>query len=137
MAGAWGTSELLAACCGPAVKLWNPVSADKAQQAETKLNEGTTVHALDWSSNNKVLAVAGEKAQVSMYGNGQMIGQIPNLPTPSIDGITSVRFGSDSKRMVIGCKNRSLHVLDLRQQVSELAHEHADTTAGQVPPVPV
>ena len=44
---AWNTSELLAACCGAAVKVWSPFSAEPRR--EVKVNEGTEVHALDWS----------------------------------------------------------------------------------------
>ena len=106
---------MLAACCGPTIKLWNPTVSGK--EKEIKISEGTMVYALDWSTNNRVLAAAGDKAQVSMYNSGQRIGQIPNLISPSIDSITCLRFSNDSKKMVFGCKNRSMHILDLRQQV--------------------
>jgi WD40 repeat protein len=116
---AWNSSELLSACCGATVKVWNPIQADRF--GEVKLNEGTPVYTLDWSTNNKVLAVAGDKPQVSMYGNGQLIGQVPAIISPNLDGVTCMRFGSDSKRMILGCKNRFLHILDLRNQVRRQA----------------
>ena len=110
---AWNTSELLAACCGAAVKVWSPFSAEPRR----KVNEGTEVHALDWSGNNKVLAVAGDKAQISMLGGGKVIGCVPEAIDPSLSGIISMRFSADSKKLAIGCANRMLHIRDLRSQV--------------------
>lgn len=112
---AWNTSELLAACCGAAVKVWSPISAEPRR--EVKLSEGTDVHALDWSGNNKVLAVAGDKAQITMVGGGKVIGYVPEAIDPSLSGITAMRFSADSKKLAIGCANRTVHIRDLRSQV--------------------
>ncbi|KAI8471094.1 MAG: WD40-repeat-containing domain protein [Monoraphidium minutum] len=111
---AWNTSELLAACSGTTVKVWSPVSAEPRR--EVKINEGTEVHALDWSGNNKVLAVAGDKPQITMVGGGKVIGYVPEAIDASLSGVTAMRFSADSKKLAIGCANRTLHIRDLRSQ---------------------
>jgi hypothetical protein len=146
------SGDLLAACCGGAVKVWSPASgandANAVDGARLPAAAGSlAVAALDWSANNKVLAVAGDRPQVLMYGGGQLIGQVPAAGAPASSlggasaassavtaattttttpsaagllplagGITALRFGSDSKRMIVGCRSRAVHVLDLRQQ---------------------
>jgi hypothetical protein len=146
------SGDLLAACCGGAVKVWSPendnANAANADGARLPTADPTAASssavALDWSANNKVLAVAGDRPQVLMYGGGQLIGQVPAAGAatsagggnpssaasaltaagtataqggPALTGnITALRFGSDSKRMVVGCRSRAVHVLDLRQQ---------------------
>jgi WD40 repeat protein len=117
MAGieAWNTSELLAACCGTTVKVWSPAAAEPRH--EVKLSEGADVHALDWSGNNKVLAIAGDKPQITMVGGGKVIGCVPEGVEPGLAGISAIKFSGDSKKLVVGCANRALHVRDLRSQV--------------------
>lgn len=112
---AWNTSELLAACCGATVKVWSPISQE--QRREVKISEGTDVHALDWSGNNKVLAVAGDKPQIAMVGGGKVIGYVPEVVEPELNGILAMKFSADSKKLAIGCSNRALHIRDLRSQV--------------------
>jgi WD40 repeat protein len=119
MTAEWSPTGQLSACCGPTVKIWTPGAQDGSR--ERKINEGTPVYAVDWSTNNKVLAVAGDKAQVSMYSGSTVIGQVPTVVNPHIDTITCMRFSHSSKKMVIGCKNRTMHILDLRQQVGNPA----------------
>ncbi|KIZ05202.1 hypothetical protein MNEG_2756 [Monoraphidium neglectum] len=111
---AWNTSELLAACCGAAVQVWAPLSADPRR--DVAIDEAAGVSALDWSGNNKVLAVAGDKAQITMVGGGKVIGYVPEVPEASLSGVTAMRFSADSKRLAIGCTNRALHIRDLRSQ---------------------
>jgi hypothetical protein len=112
---AWNTSELLAACCGSTIKVWSPMQPD--QRREVKLAEGAATNALDWSGNNKVLAVAGDKAQITMVGGGKVIGYVPEAPEPNLGGILALKFSGDSKKLAIGCGNRLLHIRDLRSQV--------------------
>ncbi|GBF92692.1 hypothetical protein Rsub_05061 [Raphidocelis subcapitata] len=116
MAGieAWNTSELLAACCGSTVKIWSPAAAEPRR--EVKLSEGADVHALDWSGNNKVLAIAGDKPQITMVGGGKVIGSVPEGVEPGLAGIAAIKFSGDSKKLVVGCANRTLHIRDLRTQ---------------------
>jgi WD40 repeat protein len=148
------SGDLLAACCAGAVQVWRPSSngaaADEARLPSSADASPSSAVALDWSANNKVLAVAGDRAQVCMYGGGQLIGQVPaagaatsataaaatgacgpssgasaathqsapasSSSIPLTGGITALRFGGDSKRMIVGCRSRAVHVLDLRQQ---------------------
>jgi hypothetical protein len=124
----WNTSELLAACCGGAVKVWGAAAADARR--EVHLSEGAPVAALDWSGNNKVLAVAGDKAQVTMVGGGKVIGYVPEAPEPGLAGITAMRFSADSKKLAIGCANRALHIRDLRSQVGAAAAAPRGVTGG-------
>ena len=112
---AWNTSELLAACCGSAVKVWSPAAPDTRH--EVALDEGAPVAALDWSGNNKVLAAAGAKPQITMIGGGRVIGYVPEAPEPGLAGISALKFSADSKKLAIGCANRALHIRDLRSQV--------------------
>jgi len=112
---AWNTSELLAACCGSTVKVWSPVSQE--QRREVEVSEDAATRALDWSGNNKVLAVAGDKAQITMVGGGKVIGYVPEAPEATLSGILTVKFSGDSKKLAIGCSNRLLHIRDLRSQV--------------------
>lgn len=109
---AWNTSELLAACCGAAVKVWSPAGARR----EVSLSEPAPAAALDWSGNNKVLAVAGERPQITMVGGGKVIGYVPEAPEAGLGGVLAMKFSGDSKKLAVGCANRALHIRDLRSQ---------------------
>lgn len=65
----------------------------------------------------QVLAVAGDRSQITMVGGGKVIGYVPEAPEAGLGGITAMKFSGDSKKLAIGCSNRSLHVRDLRSQV--------------------
>ena len=120
MAPQWAAPDMLAACCGSTVKLWSTAqAADKpgvlALEERGKLAEGAAVRALDWSSNNKVLAVAGDKGQIGMWSQGQCMGGLPEAGSEAVDALTAIRFASDSKRVALGCRNGALHVMDMRK----------------------
>eukprot|EP00775_Hariotina_reticulata_P001741 gene1741-2082_t len=72
----------VAAACGAVVKVWDPSEPDKG----IKLFEGTSVYTVSFSPNNKVLAVGGDKCQVSLYsstpqpGGDRMVAQLPTVP---------------------------------------------------------
>jgi hypothetical protein len=77
-----------------------------------------------------VLAVAGDKAQITMVGGGKVIGYVPEVPEASLSGVTAMRFSADSKRLAIGCANRALHIRDLRSQVGRVGAEDGSITTG-------
>lgn len=119
MAGlSWGLPEVIAAGCGPVVKVWAPTEPKQA----IKLNEGTPVYAVDLSHNNRVLAVGGDKGQASLYsGKGASVqtgapgvGNIPRIPDDSADAITCIKFAPSDSSLVMGCKNGLVHVWGLK-----------------------
>lgn len=118
---AWNTSELLAACCGPTVKVWPAApAADGAADGRGKdfrIADAADVAALDWSGNNKVLALAGDRPQITMVGGGRVIGHVPEAPEAALAGVLCMRFSGDSKKLALGCANRTLRIRDLRSQV--------------------
>lgn len=119
----WGLLEVVAAGCGPVVKLWAP---SEPQQA-IKINEGTPVYGLDFSSNNRVLAVAGEKGQAVLYsGKGAAVntgcspvGQMPRNPEENTDSITCIKFAPDDTNLIGGCRNGRVHIWSLKDEVRD------------------
>jgi WD40 repeat protein len=116
-------SEYLAACCGRAVLLWSPLQG--TGQACDTVNEGSEVYTLDWSNNNKVLAVGGARSQLHVYRGDTRapIAYLPDPPNSYIDVITCMRFGSDSRKIALGCKNRTMVFIDLKQQRNPVSRD--------------
>jgi WD40 repeat protein len=72
----------IAAACGAVVKVWDPSNPN----TEVKIFEGTSVYAVAFNVNNKILAVGGDKCQVSLYScapqpdGDRKIAQLPPVP---------------------------------------------------------
>lgn len=121
----WGLLEVIAAGCGPVVKLWAP---SEPQQA-IKINEGTEVYDVGFSHNNRVLAIAGEKGQCSLYSSKgaavntgcQPVGQIPRNLQENTDTIMCIKFAPDDSCLIGGCRNGLVHVWSLKDEVSKCA----------------
>lgn len=120
MSSAWGLQDIVSAACGPVVKLW---SAQQPQDRTLKFNEGTDVHSLAFSHNNKVLAVAGDGGRVQLY-SGSRDGAITNVgQLPADRGellparVTAVRFAPNDGHLVGGCEDGTLHIWSLRAEV--------------------
>jgi WD40 repeat protein len=122
--------EQLAACCGPSVRSWEP---SQLQKPAVRLNEGVPVRALSWSNNNKVLAVAGDKSEISMYTSGSTVPLGPGIMLNGVDSVTCLHLGS--KKLVAGCSDNTVQIVDLRNgvrvsmlmgpQLSPQRHTHA------------
>lgn len=118
----WGLPEVVAAGCGPVVKLWAPADPKHA----IKLNEGTPVYCLDFSHNNRVLTVAGEKGQAILYsGKGASVatgaanvGNVPRAPDAGADSITCIKFAPNDSYLLGGCRNGLVHIWSLKEEVS-------------------
>lgn len=119
----WGLLEVIAAGCGPVVKLWAPTEPQQA----LKINEGTPVYCLDFSHNNRVLAVAGEKGQAILYsGKGAAVatgcspvGTIPRVPCETADSVTCIKFAPNDSYLLGGCRNGLVHIWSLKDEVRE------------------
>eukprot|EP00879_Flechtneria_rotunda_P025888 GHRR01027543.1.p1 GENE.GHRR01027543.1~~GHRR01027543.1.p1 ORF type:complete len:752 (+),score=310.10 GHRR01027543.1:1196-3451(+) len=116
-AGVWAVTDCVAAACGTVVKVWSP----NDPKNEIKIFEGTNVYSMDFSRNNKVLAVAGDKGQVALYSNNlqgasgdRCVGHTPSIPDPDIDCITCVRFAPTGAHLVCGTKEGPVHIFALR-----------------------
>lgn len=104
------------------VKLWNP---SEPQQA-ISIYEGTAVYSLDFSHNNRVLAVAGEKGQAVLYGGKgaavgtgcEPVGTIPRVPSETADSVTCLKFAPNDSYLLGGCRNGLLHIWSLKDDVS-------------------
>lgn len=111
---------MIAAGCGPVVKLWAPADPQHA----IKLNEGTPVYCLDFSHNNRVLSVAGEKGQANLYsGKGASVatgaaavGNIPRAPDEGADSITCIKFAPNDSFLLGGCMNGLVHIWSLKEE---------------------
>jgi WD40 repeat protein len=111
-------SEMIAAGCGPVVKMWAPSDPHKA----IKLNKGTSVYCLDFSHNNKVLAVGGESGQATLYSmkgasvaaGALEVGQIPRTPEETVDSFTCIKFAPNDSYIVGGCTNGQVHLWNLK-----------------------
>ncbi|WIA16780.1 hypothetical protein OEZ85_013429 [Tetradesmus obliquus] len=118
-AAVWPTSDCLAAGCGELVKVWqqgDPTS-------EIKIFEGTSVSSVDFSRNNKVLAVAGDKGQVVLYSNrpqppngDRAVGRCPDIPKAGLDCITCVRFAASDTHLIGGARNGTVRIWSLRSK---------------------
>jgi WD40 repeat protein len=117
--GPWGgLAEVIAAGCGPVVKLWAP----SAPQQAAKINEGTPVYCVDFSHNNRVLAVAGEKGQANLYSSKAVGGSatytpvscVPTTPLATVDSITCVKFAPNDSALLGGCRNGRVHIWSLK-----------------------
>lgn len=114
-ASGWG-HDWLAAGCGTIVKVWDPNNP----AAEFKLYEGTTIHSLDFSHNNKVLAVASDKGQVVLYSSkaqdsgSHIVSSLPLSPEPGIDSFNCVNFAPDGSQLTAGASNGTVHIWNLR-----------------------
>eukprot|EP00882_Tetradesmus_deserticola_P034517 GHRQ01039627.1.p1 GENE.GHRQ01039627.1~~GHRQ01039627.1.p1 ORF type:complete len:157 (-),score=38.64 GHRQ01039627.1:39-509(-) len=118
-AAVWSTTDCLAAGCGELVKVWQPGNPT----SDIKIFEGTTVYSVDFSRNNKVLAVAGDKSQVVVYSNRpqppsgeRSVGRFPDLPKAGLDCITCVRFAPSDTHLVGGARNGTLRIWSLRSK---------------------
>jgi WD40 repeat protein len=112
MASAWGLQDMVAAACGPVLKVWSALAPG---DREAKFNDGTDVSCLEFSHNNKVLAAAGGKGQVAMYSSAQRVGVLPDATLPV--GITAMRWTLSSD-LVGGCEDGSVHIWGVKGQVS-------------------
>lgn len=120
--GHWtGLTEVIAAGCGPVVKLWAP----SAPQQAVKINDGTPVYCVDFSHNNRVLAVAGEKGQANLYSskavgesaNCSPVSSVPTTPLATVDSITCVKFAPNDSALLGGCRNGRVHIWSLKDEV--------------------
>lgn len=108
MSSAWGLQDIVAAACGPVVKLWSALDTSRP----LKINEGTPVQALDFSHNNKVLAVGGCKHQVLLYsgdkhGPPKQVGWMPQEGLLASHA-TAVRFSPADAHITTGCSDGSI-----------------------------
>lgn len=129
-AAVWSTADAVAASCGTLVKVWTP--NDPA--SEIKIFEGTAVYSIDFSRNNKVLAVAGDKGQVVLYSNKpqgaageRAVGRFPGIPQDGADAFTCVRFSSSDAHLLGGCNNGTVHIWALKQKEVRAAVAAVDT----------
>jgi len=106
--------DRIAACCGPVVRVWVPEKGE--QIPANRLNEGMPVRALSWSNNNKVLAVAGDKSEISMYAVGSSTPLGPGIVLNGVESISCLHIGS--RKLAAGCSDGSLQAVDLRNGVS-------------------
>jgi WD40 repeat protein len=118
--GYWGLSEVIAAGCGPVVKLWAPSEPQRA----VKINEGTPVYSVDFSHNNRVLAVAGEKGQANLYSSKsagesscQPVSSMPTVPLSTVDSITCLKFAPNDSCLLGGCRNGRVHMWSVKDEV--------------------
>lgn len=113
---AWSLQDWLAAACGEIVKVWHPHDAKQ----EVKIYEGTNVYAADFSSNNKVLAVAGDKGQITLYSSkthdtgSRAVGHFPNPLEVGVESFSCVRFAANDSSLVAGCHNGTVHTWALK-----------------------
>jgi WD40 repeat protein len=78
---------------------------------------------VDFSRNNKVLAVAGDKGQVVVYSNrphppsgDRSVGRFPDLPKAGLDCITCVRFAPSDTHLIGGARTGTVHIWSLRSK---------------------
>eukprot|EP00878_Enallax_costatus_P040917 GHUV01047330.1.p1 GENE.GHUV01047330.1~~GHUV01047330.1.p1 ORF type:complete len:299 (+),score=57.66 GHUV01047330.1:884-1780(+) len=132
----WG-HDWLAAGCGDILKVWDPSNP----KAEIKIYEGTNIHSVDFSHNNKVLAVASDKGQVVLYSSkiqesgNRNVSSLPNTPEPDIESFTCVRFAPDGSHLAAGANNGTVHVWNLRAGGVSLFQQIVVLTQLSVPEV--
>jgi WD40 repeat protein len=133
-AAAWHTADCLAAGCGELVKVWQPGNPN----SEIKIFEGTSVYCLDFSRNNKVLAVAGDKGQVALYSSRpqtpsgeRIVGRAPEVPKAALDSFTCVRWAPSGTHLVGGTRNGMLCIFALKAKQVSCCQLGSAQSAGQ------
>lgn len=116
--GVWATADCVAAAAGAVAAVWDP---SQPAGSEVKIFEGTPIYSLDFSRNNKVLAVASDKGQLVLHsakphgpGGDRAVGRMPALPEPGLDAITFVRFTHNDAHLIGGTRHGAVRIWSLR-----------------------
>uniref|UniRef100_A0A7S3VNT5 Anaphase-promoting complex subunit 4 WD40 domain-containing protein n=1 Tax=Dunaliella tertiolecta TaxID=3047 RepID=A0A7S3VNT5_DUNTE len=109
----WSSGLLLAGAVGNVVSVWNP-----ALGTNQDIQPQEFVNTLQWSANNKVLALGGNNGSVALYSAGHYLGSLPldTMKPADMDEVTCARFSKDSKLLHTGSNSSCIYTWDLKQQ---------------------
>lgn len=82
---AWPSLGLLAACCGNAVKVWDPnLDGGSSGFRETRMTDDRRILSCAWNQSGKVLAYGGESGRITMRNHNSVLLCMPQRCSSSL-----------------------------------------------------